>query len=167
MPIGGVLAMNDDELAERARELMVVYEGFPHYGGMAGHDMEALAQGIVESAQEAMVRHVTGQAAYLAGLLEATGVLIVVPPERTASSWTRSASCRTFRRRSSRRRRWPPRSTSRGGVRTMERGIVSGQHGHEPYDGLELVRLAIPRRVYTGAPGLCRRDARERALRGG
>ena len=151
VPIGGVLAMNDDELAERARELMVVYEGFPHYGGMAGHDMEALAQGIVESAQEAMVRHVTGQAAYLAGLLEATGVPIVVPvgahgvfvdakrflphiPQTQFPAQTLAAAIYLA-----------------GGVRTMERGIVSGQHGHEPYDGLELVRLAIPRRVYTGS----------------
>jgi len=129
---------------------MVVYEGFPHYGGMAGHDMEALAQGIVESGQEAMVRHVMGQAAYLAGLLEATGVPIVVPvgahgvfvdakrflphiPQTQFPAQTLAAAIYLA-----------------GGVRTMERGIVSGQHGHEPYDGLELVRLTIPRRVYTG-----------------
>ncbi|MGH3084932.1 MAG: tryptophanase, partial [Gaiellaceae bacterium] len=56
VPIGGFLALNDDRLAERARELVVVYEGFPHYGGIAGHDMEALAQGILESADEPMVR---------------------------------------------------------------------------------------------------------------
>ena len=150
MPIGGVLAVNDDELAERARELIVVYEGFPHYGGMAGHDMEALAQGIRRVGQEAMVRHVRGQAAYLAGLLEAAGVPIVVPvgahgvfvdakrflphiPQTQFPAQTLAAAIYLA-----------------GGVRTMERGIVSGQHGHEPYDGLELVRLAIPRRVYTG-----------------
>src|SRR5581483_1222451 len=50
VPIGGFLALNDDALAERAREVLVVYEGFAHYGGMAGHDMEALAQGIREAA---------------------------------------------------------------------------------------------------------------------
>ncbi|MGH3080114.1 MAG: tryptophanase, partial [Gaiellaceae bacterium] len=79
VPIGGVLALNDDELAERARELVVVYEGFPHYGGIAGHDMEALAQGIRESTDEATVRHYVSQAAYLGGLLEEAGVPIVVP----------------------------------------------------------------------------------------
>ena len=63
VPIGGFLALNDDVLAERAREVLVVYEGFAHYGGMAGHDMEALAQGIREAADEAMVRHVVSQAA--------------------------------------------------------------------------------------------------------
>ena len=69
VPIGGFLAVNDDELAERAREQVVVYEGFPHYGGIAGHDMEALAQGIRESTDEATVRHYVSQAAYLGGLL--------------------------------------------------------------------------------------------------
>ncbi|MDH4346608.1 MAG: tryptophanase, partial [Thermoleophilia bacterium] len=69
VPIGGFVAVNDDELAERLKELVVVYEGFPHYGGIAGHDMEALAQGIRESADEAMVRHEVEQAAYLGGLL--------------------------------------------------------------------------------------------------
>lgn len=150
VPIGGVLAVNDDELAERARELVVVYEGFPHYGGIAGHDMEALAQGIVESAQEPMVRHVIGQAAYLGELLEEAAVPIVVPvgahgvfvdakrflpdlPQEQFPAQTLAAAIYLA-----------------GGVRTMERGIVSGRHGHEPYDGLELVRLTIPRRVYTG-----------------
>jgi tyrosine phenol-lyase len=150
VPIGGVLALNDDDLAERARELVVVYEGFPHYGGIAGHDMEALAQGIVESAQEPMVRHVVGQAASLGELLENAGVPIVVPigahgvfvdakrflphlPQEQFPAQTLAAAVYLA-----------------GGVRTMERGIVSGQHGHESYEGLELVRLAIPRRVYTG-----------------
>jgi tyrosine phenol-lyase len=150
VPIGGVLALNDDELAERARELVVVYEGFPHYGGIAGHDMEALAQGIVESAQEPMVRHVIGQAGYLGELLEDAGVPIVVPvgahgvfvdakrflphvPQQHFPAQTLAAAIYLA-----------------GGVRAMERGIVSGQHGHEPYDGLELVRLTLPRRVYTG-----------------
>ena len=151
MPIGGVLAVNDDELGERARELVVVYEGFPHYGGLAGHDMEALAQGILESAQEPMVRHVVGQAAYLGELLEEAGVPIVVPvgahgvfvdakrflphiPQEQFPAQTLAAAIYLA-----------------GGVRAMERGIVSGQHGHEPYDGLELVRLTLPRRVYTGS----------------
>jgi tyrosine phenol-lyase len=149
VPIGGILALNDDGLAERARELVVVYEGFPHYGGIAGHDMEALAQGIVESAQEPMVRHIIDQAQFLGGLLEEAGVPIVVPvgahgvfvdakrslphvPQQHFPAQTLAAAVYLA-----------------GGVRSMERGIVSGQHGPEAYDGLELVRLTLPRRVYT------------------
>ena len=150
VPIGGVLAVNDDDLAERARELVVVYEGFPHYGGIAGHDMEALAQGILESAQEPMVRHVVGQAAYLGELLEDDGVPIVVP----VGAHGVFVDAKRFLPHLA-QERFPAQTLAAaiylaGGVRTMERGIVSGQHGHERYDGLELVRLTIPRRVYTG-----------------
>ena len=149
VPIGGFLALNDDALAERAREILVLYEGFAHYGGMAGHDMEALAQGIREAADEAMVRHVIAQAAYLGRLLAERGVPTVVPvgahavfldakrilphvPQAEFPAQTLAAALYLA-----------------GGVRSMERGIVSGQHGDEPYDGLELVRLTLPRRVYT------------------
>jgi tyrosine phenol-lyase len=149
VPIGGFLAVNDDALAERARELVVVYEGFPHYGGMAGHDMEALAQGIYESAEEPMVRHVLHQAAYLGRLLQERGIPIVVPvgahgvfldarrflPHVSSTEYAAQSLAAAL--------------YLAGGVRSMERGIVSGQHGAEPYDGLELVRLALPRRVYT------------------
>jgi tyrosine phenol-lyase len=166
VPIGGFLALNDDVLAERAREVLVVYEGFAHYGGMAGHDMEALAQGIREAADEAMVRHVVSQAAYLGTLLAERGVPTVVPvgahavfldakrilphmPQAELPAQTLAAALYLA-----------------GGVRSMERGIVSGQHGDEPYDGLELVRLTLPRRVYTSehlayvadvVEGVCRR----------
>jgi len=149
VPTGGFLALNDDALAERARELVVVYEGFPHYGGMAGHEMEAVAQGIRESGQEEIVRHYVGQVAFLAGLLEEAGVPIVVPPGAhavflDAKRFLPHLGFEDF----------PAQSLAAaiylaGGVRTMERGIVSGQHGDEPYDGLELVRLTLPRRVYT------------------
>jgi tyrosine phenol-lyase len=150
VPIGGVLAVNDNELAERARELVVVYEGFPHYGGLAGHDMEALAQGIAESAQEPMVRHVVGQAAYLGALLEEVDVPIVVPVGAHGVFLDAKRFLPHLEQQ-----RFPAQTLAAaiylaGGVRAMERGIVSGQHGHEPYDGLELVRLTIPRRAYTG-----------------
>jgi tyrosine phenol-lyase len=149
VPIGGFLAVNDDDLAERARELVVVYEGFPHYGGIAGHDMEALAQGIRESADEATVRHYVSQSAYLGALLEEAGVPIVIPVGAhgvflDAKEFLPHVPQDQF----------PAQALAAaiylaGGVRSMERGIVSGQHGSEPYDGLELVRLTIPRRVYT------------------
>jgi len=149
VPIGGVLALNDDELAERARELVVVYEGFPHYGGIAGHDMEALAQGIRESADEATVRHYVSQSAYLGGLLLERGIPIVLPLGAHAVF----LDAKRFLPHVS-QEEFPAQALAAalylaGGVRSMERGIVSGQHGDEPYDGLELVRLTIPRRVYT------------------
>ena len=149
VPIGGLLAVNDDGLAERARELVVVYEGFPHYGGIAGHDMEALAQGIRESTEEATVRHYVSQSAYLGGLLEEAGVPIVVP----VGAHGVFLDAKRFLPHVP-QEQFPAQALAAaiylaGGVRSMERGIVSGQHGDEPYEGLELVRLTLPRRVYT------------------
>ena len=149
VPIDGVLALNDDGLAERARELVVVYEGFPHYGGIAGHDMEALAQGIRESADEETVRHYVSQAAYLGGLLEEAGVPIVIP----VGAHGVFLDAKEFLPHIP-QEQFPAQALAAaiylaGGVRSMERGIVSGQHGSQPYDGLELVRLTLPRRVYT------------------
>ena len=149
VPIGGFVAVNDLELALHLREQVVVYEGFPHYGGLAGHDMEALAQGIRESTDERIVRAYVDQARSLGRLLEGAGVPIVLPvgahavfvdakrflPHLDQTEFPAQALAAAF--------------YLAGGVRSMERGIVSGQHGHEPYDGLELVRLALPRRVYT------------------
>jgi tyrosine phenol-lyase len=149
VPIGGLLALNDDTLAERARELVVVYEGFPHYGGLAGHDMAALAQGIRESTDEAIVRHYVSQSAYLGGLLLDHGIPIVVPLGAHAVF----LDAKRFLPHVA-QEEFPAQALAgalylAGGVRSMERGIVSGQHGGDAYDGLELVRLTIPRRVYT------------------
>ena len=148
VPIGGMLCVNDDELAQRTRELLVVYEGFLHYGGMAGHDMEALAQGIRESADERIVAAYMAQARYLGGRLEESGVPIVEPIGAHAVFLDAKRFLPHVPQHE-----FPAQSLAAalylaGGVRTMERGIVSGQHGDEPYDGLELVRLTLPRRVY-------------------
>ena len=149
VPIGGFLALDDDTLAERARELVVVYEGFPHYGGMAGHDMEALAQGVREAADEAIVQHCVDQVWYLGDRLQELGVPIVVPVGAHAVF----VDAKRFLPHVA-QERYPAQALAAafyvaGGVRSMERGIVSGQHGHEPYHGLELVRLTLPRRAYT------------------
>ena len=149
VPIGGVLALNDDDLAERARELVVVYEGFPHYGGIAGHDMEALAQGIRESTDETLVRHYVSQSAYLGGILLERGIPIVVPLGAHAVFLDAKRFLPHVPQEEFPAQALAAALYLAGGVRSMERGIVSGQHGHEPYDGLELVRLTIPRRVYT------------------
>jgi len=149
VPIGGLVAVNDDTLAEKLRELVVVYEGFPHYGGMSGAAMEALAQGIHEAVDEPTVAHHVDQVAYLASLLLEAGVPIVLPPGAHAVF----LDAKRFLPHVS-QDEYPAQALAAaiylaGGVRTMERGIVSGQHGHDPYDGLELVRLTLPRRVYT------------------
>ena len=149
VPIGGMLALNDDELAERARELVVVYEGFPHYGGIAGHDMEALAQGIRESTDEPTVRHYLSQSAYLGGLLRERGIPIVVPVGAHAVFLDAKRFLPHVPQDELPAQALAAALYLAGGVRSMERGIVSGQHGDEPYDGLELVRLTLPRRVYT------------------
>ena len=149
VPIGGVLALNDGDLAEAAREEVVIYEGFPQYGGIAGHDMEALAQGIRESVDEAIVRHYVSQSAFLGRLLLERGVPIVVPVGAHAVFLDAKRFLPHLPQDE-----FPAQALAAalylvGGVRSMERGIVSGQHGDQHYDGLELVRLAIPRRVYT------------------
>jgi tyrosine phenol-lyase len=149
VPIGGLLALNDDALAERARELVVVYEGFPHYGGIAGHDMEALAQGIRESTDEAVVRHYVSQSAFLGGLLQERGVPIVVPVGAHAVFLDAKRFLPHVPQDEFPAQALAAAIYLAGGVRTMERGIVSGQHGSEPYEGLELVRVTLPRRVYT------------------
>jgi tyrosine phenol-lyase len=149
VPIGGFLALNDDELAEQARELVVVYEGFPHYGGIAGHDMEALAQGIRESTEEPLVRHYLSQSAYLGRLLLERGIPIVVPVGAHAVFLDAKRFLPHLAQEEFPAQALAAALYLAGGVRSMERGIVSGQHGDEPYDGLELVRLTIPRRVYT------------------
>ena len=149
VPIGGLLALNDDACSERARELVVVYEGFPHYGGMAGHDMEALAQGIVESADEPMVRHIVEQAAFLGRLLRERDIPIVLPVGGHAVFLDAKRFLPHLVQSELPAQSLAAALYLAGGVRAMERGIVSGQHGDEPYDDLELVRLTLPRRVYT------------------
>ena len=153
--IGGFLAVNDDELAERARNLVVVYEGLHTYGGLAGRDMEAMAIGIKESVQEDYIRSRIGQVHYLGQKLIDAGVPVVQPlgghgvfidAERFLPHIPRE--------------QFPAQSLAAGiyidsGVRSMERGTVSaGRHpdtGENIYPALELVRLTIPRRVYTQA----------------
>ncbi|MGZ8692192.1 MAG: tryptophanase [Gaiellaceae bacterium] len=149
VPIGGLLALDDDDLAQRARELVVVYEGFPHYGGLAGHDLEAIAQGIRESLQEPIVRHYVEQVAFLGRLLQAAGVPVVVPLGAHAVFLDAKRFLPHVPQGDFPAQALAAAIYLAGGVRAMERGIVSGQHGDEPYDGLELVRLTLPRRVYS------------------
>lgn len=153
--IGGFLAMNSDEMYEYACELVVAYEGMPSYGGLAGRDMEAMAIGITESVQEDYIEHRIKQVRYLADRLEEAGVPIVKPVGGHGVFLDAKLFCPHIPQE-----HFPAQSLCasiylEGGIRVVERGIVSAGRdkitgeNHKPK--LELVRIAIPRRVYTYA----------------
>jgi tryptophanase len=151
--IGGFLAMRDPELAERCRNLLILTEGFPTYGGLAGYDLEAIAQGLEEVVAEPYLRYRIRSTEYLAEKMAAAGVPIVQPPgghavyidaKRLLSHLSPA--------------RYPAQALAveiyrTGGVRGVEIGSV--MFGRPQSDGeeipaqMELVRLAIPRRTYT------------------
>ncbi|GAB4456168.1 MAG: tyrosine phenol-lyase [Anaerolineae bacterium] len=153
--IGGWLAVNHQDVFEEASNLVVVYEGLHTYGGMAGRDMEALAIGIGESVRDDHMRARIGQVRYLGELLLDWGIPIVQPvgghaifldakriydhiPQHQFPAQTLAAELYLD-----------------SGIRAMERGVVSAGRdpatGDHRYPRLELVRLTIPRRVYTQA----------------
>ena len=153
--IGGWLAVNDDDLFDRLRNMVVIYEGLHTYGGMAGRDMEALAIGIAESVQDDHVRARVGQVRYLGDLLLAWQIPIVQPVGGHAIFLDAKRFYPHIPQD-----QFPAQVLTAAlyldsGVRGMERGIVSA--GRDPQTGdhrrpaLELTRLAIPRRVYTQA----------------
>jgi tyrosine phenol-lyase len=153
--IGGFLAINDDDLAERARNMVVAYEGLHTYGGLAGRDMEAMAIGIAESVQEDHIRARIGQVHYLGQRLIDAEVPVVRPLGGHGVFIDAARFLPHLPREA-----FPAQSLAAtiyvdSGVRAMERGGVSA--GRDPVTGdnlfprLELVRLTIPRRVYTQA----------------
>lgn len=151
--IGGFLCMNDDDLFEAAKELVVVYEGMPSYGGMTGRDMEAMAIGLQESVQYEYIRHRVMQVQYLGDRLKAAGVPMVVPSGGHAIFLDARRFCPHLKQEDLPAQSLAANLYLESGVRSMERGIVSagrdqktGAH-HKPK--LETVRLTIPRRVYT------------------
>ncbi|HSJ71589.1 MAG TPA: tryptophanase [Acidimicrobiia bacterium] len=152
--IGGFLAVRDPELARRARAMLVAFEGLHTYGGMAGRDMEALAEGIREMVRtDDHVRARVGQVEYLGNRLLKYGVPIVTPIGGHAVFLDAGSILEHLPQE-----HFPAQALAAeiyvdSGVRGMERGIVSS--GRDPETGenrrprLELVRLTIPRRVYT------------------
>lgn len=153
--IGGFLCLNDDELAERARNLVVLFEGLHTYGGLAGRDMEAMAIGIGESVRESHIRARVGQVEYLGRILLEAGVPVVRP---IGGHGVFVDACRFLPH--IRRDEFPAQALAAAlyldsGVRSMERGAVSAgrdpDSGENIYPRLELLRLTIPRRVYTQA----------------
>lgn len=151
--IGGFLAMNDDDLAMKCRNVLIVTEGFPTYGGLAGRDLEAIAQGLEEVLEEDYLKYRIRSVEYLGEKLITSGIPILeppgghaiyidakrfaphIPPEQYPGQ---SIVCELYKE---------------GGIRAVEIGSV--MFGKYDRDGklipakLELVRLAIPRRVYT------------------
>lgn len=153
--IGGFLCMNDDDLFSAARELVVVYEGMPSYGGLAGRDMEAMAIGLREAMQFEYIEHRVKQVRYLGDKLKAAGVPIVEPVGGHAVFLDARRFCAHLTQDE-----FPAQSLAASiymetGVRSMERGIISAGRNKETGDHhrpkLETVRLTIPRRVYTYA----------------
>jgi len=153
--IGGFLALNDDKLAEAARELMVAFEGLQTYGGMAGRDMEAMARGIEEAVEFDHIQARVGQVEYLGDRLIEAGVPVVRP----IGGHGVYLDARRFLPHVP-QHMFPAQALAAAlyvdsGVRAMERGIVSAgrnkETGEDNESRLELVRLTIPRRVYTQA----------------
>lgn len=146
--IGGVLLFRDEDLATAARNLLILTEGFPTYGGLAGRDLEAMAQGFDEVLREDYLRYRVRSVEYLGERLLAGGVQIVEPPGGHAIYIDAAEFCRHI----------PPTNFPgqalvcelyrHAGIRAVEIGMLMfGGDGHAP--DMELVRLALPRRVYT------------------
>jgi tyrosine phenol-lyase len=153
--IGGFLALNDANLFEEARNMVVVYEGLHTYGGLAGRDMEAMARGIEESVSDDHIRARVGQVEYLGRQLLEADVPIVTPIGGHAVYLDASRFYRHIPQDAYPAQVLAANLYLDSGVRGMERGIVSAgrdpQTGENHHPSLELVRLAIPRRVYTQA----------------
>ncbi len=153
--IGGWLAMNDQELFDEARNMVVIFEGLHTYGGLAGRDLEAIALGIGESVQDDHVRSRVGQVEYLGQLLLDWSIPIVQPIGGHAIFLDARQIYDHIPQD-----QFPAQALAAdlyvdSGVRAMERGVVSAgrdpETGDHRYPKLELVRVTIPRRVYTQA----------------
>jgi tryptophanase len=151
--MGGFLALNDDELAARARNLLILTEGFPTYGGCSARDLEAMAVGLHEVLDERYLEYRAQSTAYLAEGLNRAGIRTVQPPGGHAVYIDARALLPHIAPE-----QFPGQALAcelflHGGIRSCEIGsVMFGRHGA---DGAfvparnELVRLAIPRRVYT------------------
>jgi tryptophanase len=150
--IGGFLALNDAEVVGRCKNLLILTEGFPTYGGLAGYDLEAIAVGLHEALDEDYLRYRIRSVEYLGRILMHEGVPIVQPPGGHAIYIDARAMLPHIPPHE-----YPAWALSlalylEGGVRTVEIGsVMFGRQpdGSERPAAMELVRLAFPRRVYT------------------
>ncbi len=153
--IGGFLATNDPRVFEEARNMVVVYEGLHTYGGLAGRDMEAMAIGIKESVMDEHQKARVGQVQYLGDLLLKAGVPVVKPIGTHGVFLDAKAFYPHLTQDEFPAQTLAAELYIDSGVRAMERGVVSAgrnkETGEHNYPKLELVRLTIPRRVYTQA----------------
>ncbi len=150
--IGGWLAMNDDALAERCRNLLILTEGFPTYGGLAGRDLEAIAQGLRECVQHDYLRYRIRSTAYLGEALDRAGVPVVKPIGGHAVYLDARALLPHIAPLDYPGQALAVALYEVGGIRGCEIGTVMfGLHadGSESPAAMDLVRLAIPRRTYT------------------
>jgi tryptophanase len=152
--IGGFLAMNDGAMAQNARNLLILTEGFPTYGGLAGYDLEAVAIGLEEVLDENYLRYRIRSTEYLANRVAGAGVPIVQPPGGHAVYIDAAALLPHIPAYEYPAQALAVELYRRGGVRGVEIGTV--MFGRTDPDGgpdepgaMELVRLAIPRRTYT------------------
>ena len=153
--IGGWLAMNDEAFFEEARNMVVIYEGLHTYGGLAGRDMEAMARGIAESVQDDSIRARVKQVEYFGHKLIDWGIPVVHPIGGHAVFLDAKKFYPQIKQDQFPAQTLAADLYADSGVRSMERGIVSAGRnkatGDHYYPKLELVRLTIPRRVYTQA----------------
>ncbi len=154
--IGGFLAMNDDDLFQRAQNELILREGFPTYGGLAGRDLDAIAVGLWEGLDEQYLEYRLGQTAYLVEGLHDAGIPVVLPPGGHAVY----VDARNLLPHIP-RDEFPGQALSielylEGGIRGVELGSVAFAYtdpetGEKHYPLMELLRMAIPRRMYTQA----------------
>jgi tryptophanase len=151
--IGGFLCTNDDAVAQAEKDLLILTEGFPTYGGLAGRDLEAIAVGLNEALEEDYLQYRIASTAYLGNHISAEGVPIVQPPGGHAIYIDARAFLPHI----------PPTQFPgvalaaelylEGGIRSVEIGTLMfgkrDEHGMEHAGPMDLLRLAIPRRVYT------------------
>jgi tryptophanase len=143
--IGGFLCTNDDILARQEKDLLILTEGYPTYGGLAGRDLEAIAVGLQEALQEDYLRYRIASTAYLGGHIAAAGVPIVQPPGGHAIYIDAKAFLPHIPLSQFPGVALAAELYLEGGIRSVEIGTLMFGEAAQ----MELVRLAIPRRVYT------------------